>query len=92
LRLASYAPGLFVAGRRFVRAAAAQVPLQYGIVPVCDERFVRFAHRLGLVVHVWTIDEEWLMGKLLDIGVDGIMTDRPGVLKGFLERRGLWVP
>jgi glycerophosphoryl diester phosphodiesterase len=40
---------------------------------------------------VWTIDEAAEMERLLDLGVDGIMTDRPGVLREVLERRGQWV-
>jgi len=41
-------------------------------------------------VHVWTIDDTPTMERLLDLGVDGIMTDRPGVLKAVLEQRGQW--
>lgn len=55
-----------------------------------DESFVVRAHRMGLAVHVWTIDEAAEMHRLLDLGVDGIMTDRPQVLKQVFEERGLW--
>ena len=55
-----------------------------------DRRFIRAAHRRGLQVHVWTIDEADEMEQLLDLGVDGIMTDRPAVLRQVLERRGQW--
>ena len=48
------------------------------------------AHRAGLPVHVWTVDDQAEMEFLLDLGVDGIMTDRPRVLKQVLEARGLW--
>jgi glycerophosphoryl diester phosphodiesterase len=57
---------------------------------VVDERFVRYAHRLGLQVHVWTIDVPAQMHELLDLGVDGIMTDRIDVLRDVYTERGLW--
>ncbi len=71
--------------------ACAQVPTNYGRVQVIDLRFVAAAHRRQLPVHVWTINDASEMEQLLDMGVDGIMTDRPKVLKEVLERRGQWV-
>jgi glycerophosphoryl diester phosphodiesterase len=53
-------------------------------------RFVETAHARGLEVHVWTIDDPDEMRGLLDLGVDGIMTDRPRVLKQVLVDRGEW--
>jgi glycerophosphoryl diester phosphodiesterase len=41
-------------------------------------------------VHYWTIDSPEQMSHLLDRGADGIMTDRPGVLKSVLQDRGTW--
>lgn len=73
-----------------IAAACTQVPLNYGRVRVVDARFVAAAHRRGIPVHVWTIDDAGEMERLLDLGVDGIMTDRPLVLKEVLERRGQW--
>jgi glycerophosphoryl diester phosphodiesterase len=72
------------------RAAAAQVPPRQGPVRVVDERFVRYAHGLGLQVHVWTIDTPDRMNELLDLGVDGIMTDRIDVLRDVYTARGCW--
>jgi glycerophosphoryl diester phosphodiesterase len=72
-------------------AACAQVPVRWH-VQVLDRRFIDAAHRLGLPVHVWTIDDPVEMERLLDLGVDGIMTARPAVLKEVLQRRGQWVP
>jgi glycerophosphoryl diester phosphodiesterase len=72
------------------RADCAQVPVRQGNLTIVDERFVRTAHRHGVAVHVWTIDDPLEMDRLLDLGVDGIMTDRPSLLKGVLSRRGQW--
>ena len=66
-----------------------QVPPRWGVLRI-DRRFVKAAHRGGLAVHVWTIDDPAQMEFLLDLGVDGIMTDRPAVLKEVFEARGLW--
>ena len=57
-----------------------------------DERFIAAAHALGLQVHVWTVDTEDEVNAMLDLGVDGVMTDRPAMLRDLLERRGQWVP
>ncbi|GAA3022459.1 glycerophosphodiester phosphodiesterase [Streptomyces glomeratus] len=72
-------------------AVAAQVPVAQSGVPVVDHRFVRTAHALGLQVHVWTINEPGQMHRLLDLGVDGIMTDHIDTLREVLEDRGTWV-
>ncbi|HEV7899633.1 MAG TPA: glycerophosphodiester phosphodiesterase [Planosporangium sp.] len=69
---------------------AAQVPLRHGRVPVVTPRFLAHAHRLGLQVHVWTVDDPARMHGLLDLGVDGIMTDRIEVLRDVYSARGLW--
>jgi glycerophosphoryl diester phosphodiesterase len=69
---------------------AAQVPVRYALVRVVDARFVRHAHRLGMQVHVWTIDDPAEMHELLDLGVDGIMTDHIDVLRAVLVARGNW--
>lgn len=84
-----------VAALRFARprslpAMTAQVPVTRGRLTVTDQRFVERAHALGIHVHVWTIDEPAEMERLLDLGVDGIMTDRPAVLREVLERRAHW--
>ena len=75
---------------RALGAACVQVPPAHKNVPIVDERFLRAAHDRLLPVHVWTIDEPDEMHRLLDLGVDGIMTDRPSVLKDVLLSRGLW--
>jgi glycerophosphoryl diester phosphodiesterase len=68
----------------------AQVPSRAGRVVVLDRRFVAAAHDRGLHVHVWTINSAAEMARLLDLGVDGIMTDRAELLRELLAQRGLW--
>ena len=69
---------------------AAQVPPSSGALKVVTERFVSAAHRAGCPVHVWTIDEPSEMHRLLDLGVDGIMTDDPAALRDVFIERGVW--
>ncbi|NBS27770.1 MAG: glycerophosphodiester phosphodiesterase [Actinobacteria bacterium] len=69
---------------------AAQVPPRQGPLPIVDKRFVTHAHELGLHVHVWTIDDRSEMHELLDLGVDGIMTDSLATLASTLNERGQW--
>ncbi|KAB1989568.1 MULTISPECIES: glycerophosphodiester phosphodiesterase [Streptomyces] len=86
LRLRSW--GVPAAVRR--SAVAAQVPETQSGVPVVDRRFVQAAHARGLQVHVWTVNESERMHRLLDLGVDGIMTDHIDTLRKVLEDRGTW--
>ena len=73
-----------------IAAKAAQVPVKQGPLTVVDESFVAKAHERGIHVHVWTIDDPVEIHRLLDLGVDGIMTDRPAVLRQVFEERGVW--
>jgi glycerophosphoryl diester phosphodiesterase len=66
------------------------VPVRAGPVEIVTDRFVRAAHKRGLHVHVWTINDAEEMGRLLDLGVDGIMTDRPESLRDVFRARGFW--
>ncbi len=68
---------------------ALQVPLHHKFIRVVDRSFVRAAHERGLQVHVWTIDDPGEIRTLLDLGVDGIMTDHPARLVGLVSERGL---
>ncbi|MDQ6909451.1 MAG: glycerophosphodiester phosphodiesterase [Actinomycetota bacterium] len=73
-----------------VGGACSQVPVRRGPFPIADRRFLDTAHARGIRVHIWTIDDAPEMERLLDLGVDGIMTDCPAVLKEVLVRRGQW--
>ncbi|MGW0703561.1 glycerophosphodiester phosphodiesterase [Streptomyces sp. NPDC002867] len=72
-------------------AVCAQVPETQGGIRVVDRRFVREAHARGLQVHVWTVNDADRMAALLDLGVDGIMTDHLETLRTVLTDRGVWV-
>ncbi len=90
LRMASIAP----VGRRLLLsklgANCIQVPIrQYGI-RIIDPAFIRCAHNMGLKIHVWTINDETEMHRLLDLGVDGVMSDNAELLKAVFQSRNLW--
>ena len=70
-------------------AACIQVPIRIGRIRIVSGPFLRAAHRAGMPVHVWTVNERSTMHELLDLGVDGIMTDRPRVLRDVFSERGL---
>lgn len=72
------------------RGAMAQVPVLRGRVTIVDSAFLRAARRIGVEVHTWTINDKAEMGALLDLGVHGIVTDRPDLLRDLLVERGMW--
>lgn len=74
------------------RGAMAQVPVRQGAVKVVDRPFLRSAARVGAEVHVWTVNDAAQMRALLDLGVHGIITDRPDVLRAVLRERDAWCP
>lgn len=77
--------------RALRRVDALQVPVAEDGLTVVDARTVAAAHRAGRYVHVWTVDEPAEMRRLLDLGVDGLVTDRADLLRDVLRDRGLWV-
>lgn len=70
-----------------INADCVQVPVRDGRTRIVTDRFIETCHDAGLPVHVWTIDDASEMHELLDLGVDGLMTDRPGTLRDVLSRR-----
>ena len=68
-----------------------QVPKKFGFVNVVTERFIKNCHRYGLQIHVWVVNEREEMENLLDMGVDGLITDNLSVAKDVLSSRNLWV-
>jgi glycerophosphoryl diester phosphodiesterase len=66
------------------------VPIKQGPIPIVTESFVQGAHDANLQVHVWTIDDPAEMHQLIDLGVDGIMTDEVTTLRDVIQARGLW--
>jgi glycerophosphoryl diester phosphodiesterase len=88
--------GSTVGAHLVVRAAlagvdAVQVPVRQQGIQVVSRRFVDAVHRAGAQVHVWTVDDAVQIGALLDLGVDGIITDRADVLREVLLARGQWI-
>jgi len=75
---------------RIGTAVAAQVPVRFGRVQVVSPAVVKAAHAAGIEIHVWTVDNSAEMHRLLDLGVDGLMTDRPDTLRAVLTDRGVW--
>lgn len=77
-------------GRFAPDADALMVPERHRLLKVVTGRFVRRAHRDGLGVHVWTVNAADRMRRLLDRGVDGLVTDLPGRARRVLDEREAW--
>ncbi|MCO4760313.1 MAG: glycerophosphodiester phosphodiesterase [Myxococcales bacterium] len=90
VRLRARSLGLPLPARFHPCVRCAQLPVSEHGVSVTDAKLLAEAHQLGLKVHVWTIDDPAEMHRLLDLGVDGLMTDRPSILKAVLVERGQW--
>ncbi|PQZ90234.1 glycerophosphodiester phosphodiesterase [Arthrobacter sp. MYb227] len=70
--------------------AALQVPEFHGKIRVVTKKFIDKAHDLGIQVHVWVVNETTDMHRILDLGVDGIMSDRADLLAAVMQERGHW--
>lgn len=77
-------------GRRLAHIDCVQVPIRQGRIPIVTPRFVSRCHEAGLQVHVWVVDEPAEMERLLEMGVDGLMTDDVDALARVMESRGFW--
>jgi glycerophosphoryl diester phosphodiesterase len=89
--LSRFGPRLLAERVLHGRGNALQVPHRLRGVTVVNRRFLERAHAAGRPVHVWTIDAADEMHQLLDLGVDGLMTDRTDVLRDVLTSRGQWM-
>lgn len=69
-------------------ASAFQLPATYGDIEVVTESFIAAAHQADIAVHVWTINDVEEMARLVDLGVDGLVSDRPTPLAALLRERG----
>lgn len=72
------------------RGAMAQVPVRQGRLTIVDKAFLVAANQAGIEVHTWTINDADQMRELLDLGVHGIVTDRPDLLREVLIERDCW--
>ena len=72
------------------KSQCAQIPLKQWGVPVLTKKFIEIAKEQNKVVHVWTIDNKDQMFELIEFGVDGLMTDKPSVLKEAMVEKGLF--
>jgi glycerophosphoryl diester phosphodiesterase len=70
--------------------ACAQIPVRAGRISLADPSLLRRAHRLGLPVHVWTVNDRAEMQRLLDLGIDGLISDETTVLRDVMAARGGW--
>lgn len=77
-------------GRRIAGIDCVQVPIRRGRIRIVTEAFVERCHRAGLQVHVWVIDDREQMHQLLDLGVDGLMTDDAETLAQVMQERSVW--
>lgn len=66
---------------------ALQIPVAFGDTELVTAASVHAAHALGLEVHVWTINDRAEMERLLDLGVDGIISDLPRVARAAVDAR-----
>ncbi|WP_241988689.1 glycerophosphodiester phosphodiesterase family protein [Cryobacterium sp. TMT1-2-2] len=73
--------------RTLAGCVAVQVPERAGMLRIVTPRFIAMMHRVNVEVHVWTVNDPADMIRLLDLGVDGIVTDRTDLAVAAITRR-----
>ena len=68
-----------------------QVPVSFKGITIVNKKLINLVHNQNKKIHVWTVDSQSEMQNLIDLGVDGIMTDRPSILKETLVKNNLWI-
>ncbi len=71
-------------------ARCVQLPISYRGVQIVSARTIQYAHKVGLKLHVWTVNDAAAMTDLLALGCDGIMTDDCARLKTVMQEYGAW--
>jgi len=87
---AQFVLGSWLGLRMRRRANCAQLPVQHKGIPVVTGTTLARAHKMGMKLHVWTVNDHSEMTRLIDLGVDGLMTDDCVLLREVLEARDLW--
>src|SRR5262249_56780486 len=87
---AAFCPGRAArgGGERRREPMALQIPPSFAGSPLVTPALIAFAHAHDVQVHVWTINDEPEMKRLLDLGVDGVMSDFPARLRALVDARG----
>ncbi|MCR8645597.1 glycerophosphodiester phosphodiesterase [Paenibacillus sp. N1-5-1-14] len=80
---------LFLPGFYRPSSQVLQIPTEDSGFNLSTKRIIENAHRLNMQVHYWTIDDKPTMKKLIELGADGIMSNRPDLLKEVIEEMGL---
>lgn len=79
---------IFLPGFYFPQSQALQFPLKDSGIDLTQKRFIAGAKRLNMTIQYWTINDKVTMRELLELGVDGIITDRPDLLNEVLIEMG----
>ena len=70
------------------KASIIAIPTSNSGVNLASKRVIKSAHRRKMAVHYWTINDKEEMKKLIELGADGLITDRPDLMKEVLEELG----